>query len=266
MREIVLNETEWAKEAIDALSLGRKPYETITRVAKYYKSQGYRKSDVRRQVEDFMIRSDPRLSLVKWNNAITAAVNAAEKYPPVCIAGVSVNEPEMDKIEQLDSVLKQRVMFTLLCLAKYGNAVNPKNGNWVNIPQKEIFSLANVAITGKRQSLMINDLWQAGYIGYSCLVDNVNLNVKIMEEGDPVMFVDDFRNLGNQYMRFHGGNYFQCEGCGLVLKVSSVSSHRKYCEECARAVKSGMDSDRNYIKRLNREFLRASQADSVRIH
>lgn len=258
MREIVLNETEWAKEAIDALSLGRKPYETITRVAKYYKSQGYRKSDVRRQVEDFMIRSDPRLSLVKWDNAITAAVNAAEKYPPVCIAGVSVNEPEMDKIEQLDSVLKQRVMFTLLCLAKYGNAVNPKNGNWVNIPQKEIFSLANVAITGKRQSLMINDLWQSGYVGYSRLVDNVNLNVKIIEDGDTVMFVDDFRNLGNQYMWYHGGNYFACEGCGVVLKVDNNSCRpRKYCDECAAEVKAGKDADRNYINRLNRQFLRA---------
>lgn len=258
MREIVLNEKEWAKEAINSLSLGKKPYETIVRVAKYYKSQGYRKSDVRRQVEDFMIRCDPRLSLVKWNDSITAAVNAAEKYPPVCIAGVTITVPEMEKIERLDSVLKQRVMFTLLCLAKYGNAVNPRNGNWVNLEQKDIFMLANVKITGKRQALMINELWQAGYIGYSCLVDNVNLNVKIIEDGDLTMFVDDFRNLGNQYMLYHGGNYFACEGCGVVLKAApGVGRPQKYCQECADEIKAGMDADRNYITRLNRQFLRA---------
>lgn len=258
MKEIILNEKEWAREAIDSLSLGSRPYDTISRVAKYYKSEGYKKKDVRRLVEDFMIRCDPRLSLVKWSDAITSAVNAAEKYPPICVPGVVITQPEMEKIEQLDSVLKQRVMFTLLCLAKYGNCVNKNNGNWVNLPQKDIFALANVAITGKRQSLMINDLWQAEYIGYSCLVDNVNLNVKIVEDGEPAMFVDDFRNLGNQYMRFHGGNYFECEGCGVVLKAcDNPRRPRKYCDECAAEIKIGKDADRNYINRLNRQLLRA---------
>ena len=90
MKEIILNEKEWAREAIDSLSLGGRPYDTILRVAKYYKSEGYRKKDVRRLVEDFMIRCDPRLSLVKWSDAITSAVNAAEKYPPICVPGVVI--------------------------------------------------------------------------------------------------------------------------------------------------------------------------------
>ena len=260
MNEIVLNEKEWAKGAIDSLSLGKKPFDTIVRVAKYYKSEGYRKSEVRRKVEDFMIRCQPRLSLVRWENSITAAVNAAEKYPPICISGVMITKPEMEKIEELQSVLQQRLMFTLVCLAKYGNAVNKNNGSWVNFSQKDIFTLANITLSSKRQSLMINDLWQAGYVGYSCLVDNVNLNVKILEEGDDALFIDDFRNLGNQYMRYHGGSYFECEGCGLVLKKTNASSHQKYCKECADVIKANRDSDRNYVARLNRQFFRASQA------
>lgn len=260
MKEIVLNEKEWAREAIESLSLGRKPYETIVRVAKYYKSEGYRKSEVRRRVEDFMIRCNPRISLVKWESSITAAVNVAEKYRPICMSGIVVTEPEMKRIEQLQSVLQQRVMFTLVCLAKYGNAINKSNGNWVNFEQTDIFQLANVTLSSKRQALMINELWQAGYVGYSCLVDNTNLSVKILEEGDEAMFVDDFRNLGNQYMRYHGGSYFECEGCGLVLKVNSTSAHQKYCKECADSVKANRDSDRNYVMRINRQFLKASQA------
>ena len=263
MNEIVLNEKEWAKTAIDALSLGKKPYETIVRVAKYYKSEGYKKSEIRRKVEDFMIRCKPRLSLVKWENSITAAVNTAEKYPPICLQGVVVTDKEMKKIEALPSVLQQRLMFTIVCLAKYGNAVNKNNGNWVNFEQKDIFTLANVTLSSKRQSLMINDLWQAGYIGYSCLVDNTNLSVKILDDGEPAMFIDDFRNLGNQYMRYHGGNYFECEGCGLVLKVTSASAHQKYCKECAEMIKANRDADRNYVMRINRQFLKASQAGCV---
>lgn len=261
MKEIVLNEMEWAKGAIDSLSLGKKPFDTIVRVAKYYKAQGLQKNEIRRKVEDFMIRCQPRLSLVKWDGSISTALNIAEKHPPLCLSGVAVTEPELKKIEELPSLLQQRLMFALVCLAKYGNASNRNNGNWVNAEQKDIFALANVTLSSKRQSLMINDLWQAGYIGYSCLVDNTNLSVKILEDGDTAMYVDDFRNLGNQYMRYHGGNYFACECCGLVLKVTNTSSHQKYCKDCAEAIKSVRDSDRNYVMRINRQFLKASQAE-----
>ena len=260
MNEIVLNEKEWAKRAIESLSLGKKPYETIVRVAKYYKSQGSSKADVRRKVEDFMIRCDPKISLVKWDGAIESAVVSAEKYPLININGIMITEPEMDKIKSLQSVIQQRLMFTLLCLAKYGNAVNSRNGGWVNLPQKDIFALANITLTTKRQSLAINDLWNAGMVGYSCLVDNINLQVKIIEDGNEALFIDDYRNLGNQYMRYLGGDYIECDGCGLVIRQQSKSSHQKYCKECASAVKAAMDADRNYINRLNRQFLKTSQA------
>ena len=261
MTEIILNEKDWAKRAIDAHSLGPKPYDTIVRVAKYYKAEGYKNGELRRRVEDFMIRSDPRLSLVKWDNTITSALSVAEKYPMICISGVTITDTEMEKIGTLQSVLQQRLMFTLLCLAKYGNAVNPKNGGWVNIPQKDIFSLANIQLTTKRQSLMINDLWQTGMIGYSCLVDNINLQVKIMDDGETALFVDDFRNLGYQYMRYIGGNYIECESCGLVIRQDAKHAGRpaKYCKECAESIKASRDSDRNYVNRMNKEFLKTSQ-------
>ena len=261
MNEIVLNEKAWAKRAIDSLSLGKKPYETIVRVAKYYKAQGCGKADVRRKVEDFMIRCDPKLSIVRWSDAIDSAVSASEKYPLIDISGVMITNTEIERIKELSSVIKQRLMFTLLCLAKYGNALNEKNSGWVNIPQKDIFALANITLTTKRQSLAINDLWQAGMIGYSCLVDNINLQVKIIEDGDEAMFIDDFRNLGNQYMWYLGGDYIRCDGCGIVIRRQSKSSHQKYCDECAASIKAAMDSDRNYINRLSRQFLKTSQAE-----
>lgn len=260
MNEIVLNEKEWAKRAIDALTLGKKPYDTIVRVAKYYRADGYRKSELRRKLEDFMIRCDPHLSLVKWEGAILSALAAAEKYPMININGVMITQKEMDRIATLQSMLQQRLMFTLLCLAKYGNAVNPNNNGWVNLEQRDIFALANITLTSKRQSLMINDLWQSGMIGYSCLVDNVNLQVKICEDGEDALYISDFRNLGNQYMRYMGGDYIECESCGLVIRQQSRKAHRKYCSECAAIMKASMDSDRNYINRIKREFLKTSQA------
>jgi len=80
---------------------------------------------------------------------------------------------------------------------------------------------------------MINDLWREGYVGYSNIVDNINLNVKILdtEEEDVSVFISDFRNLGNQYMQLVGENYMTCQNCGVVVR--KTSNRQKYCQACA---------------------------------
>ena len=120
----------------------------------------------------------------------------------------------------------------MLCLAKYGNAVNTANNNWVNKKDREIFSLANVTTTTRKQSLMINDLWSLGYVGFSKVVDNININVKITDyEDDVALTITDFRNLGNQYLKFIGEKFFECQCCGLVVKKNN--DKQKYCPACA---------------------------------
>ena len=200
MTNIVLNERACAEYALDNLSLGAKPIETLGRVARYYYSIGYKKKDIGSLLEDFMLKCDPAINIVKWQTAIDRQVSNADKYELIDISGISITRAEIDKIQQIDGKLLQRLMFTMLCLAKYGNAVNPKNNNWVNKKDKEIFSLANISLTTKRQSLMINDLWTMQYIGFSRVVDNININVKIIDDSSPtVLYISDFRNLGNQY-------------------------------------------------------------------
>lgn len=79
---------------------------------------------------------------------------------------------------------------------------------------------------------MINDLWTLGYIGYSRVVDNININVKIIDDDSPVeIFVNDFRNLGNQYMRYCGEKYIECQNCGKIIRQNK--NVQKYCTECA---------------------------------
>ena len=219
MTNIVLNERACAEYALDNLSLGAKPIETLGRVARYYYSIGYKKKDIGSLLEDFMLKCDPAINIVKWQAAIDRQVSNADKYELIDISGISITRAEIDKIQQIDGKLLQRLMFTMLCLAKYGNAVNPKNNNWVNKKDKEIFSLANISLTTKRQSLMINDLWTMQYIGFSRVVDNININVKIIDDSSPtVLYISDFRNLGNQYMRYCGEKYIECECCGKVVK------------------------------------------------
>lgn len=240
---IVLNERAFVEEALSSLSLGTKPVETIGRVARYYYNEGYKKAEISALLEDFMIKCDPSINIVKWQSTIDHQANSADKYALVDVGSISVTKSEMDKIRSLNGWLLQRLMFTMLCLAKYGNAISESNNNWVNRKDRDIFSLANIAITTKRQSLMINDLWTTGYIGYSKVVDNVNLNVKIVDDDSPSVFqIYDFRNLGNQYMRYCGEKYIECQCCGVVVKERH--GKQKYCSDCAVEVDRKKASER----------------------
>lgn len=232
MVNIVLNERACAEYALDNLSLGAKPLETLGRVARYYYSEGYKKKEIGSLLEDFMLKCDPSINIVKWQSTIDKLVNSSDKFGLIDIPGVFITKDEMGKIRKVNGKLLQRLMFTMLCLAKYGNAISEANNNWVNRKDKDIFSLANITVTTKKQSLMINDLWNMGYIGYSRVVDNVNINVKIVNDDSSVeLFVGDFRNLGNQYMRYCGEKYIECECCGKIVKEGH--GRQKYCKECA---------------------------------
>lgn len=230
---IVLNEREYVERMLDGCVLGVKPTETLSRIARYYFSvDGFNKSDVHAELEKFMLRCDPTINLVKWQETIDRIVKSATKFPLIHIDSIPVTKNEMAVCDSLDGIQSRRLMFTLICLAKYSDLVNEKNGGWVNRQDKEIFKLANVVTSIKRQSLMLNDFRSAGLIRFSRKVDNVNINVQCIDnDGVPVLKINDFRNLGYQYMRFHGGSYIECEECGLVIKKRSNA--QKYCHDCA---------------------------------
>ena len=233
---IVLNEHEWAEEMIASRSLGKKPYETLSRVAKYYLDKNYSKKDTRALLDSFLVQCDPTVSLPRWSDTLDYAVAKALKYDAIKIDCINISAPEMKKIKNLKGRQLQRIAFTLLCLSKYWRAVNPDSDGWVNNKDSEIMRMANVNTSIKRQSLMYHTLHEEGFIRFSKKIDNTNVKVCFEEEGDICLSITDFRNLGYQYLKYNGDpNYFECENCGITEKIRNPKNGRrkKYCSECA---------------------------------
>lgn len=230
---IVLNEREWAENAIANRQLGKKPVETLSRVARYYcQSEKYKKREVRAKLEDFLLQCDPGVVLVKWADTIDRIVRAADKYPLIELEGVDVTEAELQTVRSLEGKQLQRLAFTLLCVAKYWDATQPKNNGWVNTADKEIMKMANINTSIKRQSLMLHEMKNAGLLRFSKRVDSLNIQVRFIRTNSPVaIHISDFRNLGNQYLLYCGEPYFQCALCGLTIK--SKGHGLKYCPDCA---------------------------------
>lgn len=231
---IVLNEHDWAREKIDSRSLGTKPFETLSRVAKYYIDKDYSKRDVRNMLDTFLLQCEPTASLPKWSETLDYAVTRALKYDAIKIDCIEITKPEMEMIDALEGKQIRRLAFTLLCLAKYWDVVNPQGDHWVNSKDSDIMRMANINTSIKRQSLMYYNLNEAGMVQFSKKVDNTNVRVCFITPGETVMAITDFRNLGYQYLKYHGEPYFECQNCGITVKhENTMGRKQKYCKDCA---------------------------------
>lgn len=236
---IVLRENDWAEKRIQDKSLDKKPSETLRRVARKYIDDGYSKKDVRKMVELFLLQCEPTASLPKWSDAIDYAVGRAYKYQAIYIDNIKITKSEMDKIDELSGKQIKRLAFTLLCLAKYWYMVAPETDFWVSNKDNEVMALANINTSIKRQSLMYYTLRELGMIQFSKKVDNTSVRVCFVDDdSDTVLEVQDFRNLGYQYLKYHGEPYMECRHCGITTKIENLSIGRpqKYCKSCANEI------------------------------
>lgn len=235
---IILKENEWAEQMIQSRTLGKKPSETLYRVARYYLDNGYSKKEVRNKLDAFLIQCEPTSSLTKWSDSLDYALNRACKYEAIDIEYIEITDKEMDKIYDLKSKQIQRLAFTLLCLAKYWQKVIPNGDYWVNNKDNEIMALANINTSIRRQSLMYFTLKEYGMIQFSKKIDNTNVRVCFAEDGEVVCRVSDFRNLGYQYLKYRGEPYFECQNCGITTKYNDPikGKKQKYCKTCASEI------------------------------
>lgn len=234
---IVLNEHEWARDMIESCSLGTKPFETLSRVAKYYIDNNYSKKETRDMLDIFLLQCEPTASLPKWAKTLDHAVARALKYNAIKVDCIEITKPEMECINTLEGKQVRRLAFTLLCLAKYWDTVNLNGDHWVNNKDSEIMKMANIYTSIKRQSQMFYTLNEKSLIQFSKKIDNTNVKVCFITPGESEMFITDFRNLGYQYLKYCGEPCFECQNCGITVKCEKKAGQAgpkyKYCKDCA---------------------------------
>lgn len=238
---IILNELEWAEKMERDPELGKHPLAVLSKMASYYTYLGYGKREVRKRLETFAMRSSSVFTAKAEMDMIEKAIRFSAKNPLFILDGVEVTVPEMTKIDSLAGRQTRRLAFTLLCLSKYLNIKRGKNDGWVSTPDNEIMEIANIKTSIRRQSCLYSKLKDAEMIRFSRKVDDLSVQVLFAEAGESAMWVSDFRNLGYQYLMYHGEPYFVCGSCGITVKAERtgkrVTRPRKYCDECAAKIR-----------------------------
>lgn len=228
----IMNERELVEKLLNNPVFDKTVNDVLGRIAVYYKDNGFDKKYIERMLELYILRCDPQASILKWQDVIDSAIRRSGKRELIELDSISITKSEMAKIKELSGSTRQKVMFSLVCIAKYHNAIHSNNNNWVNSSMAEIFSASNVSAPQKSQASYLNDFIRLGYISTSRVVDNTNLNVKIIDDSsEEELSLTDMRNLGNQYMWYCGGKYFKCNECGAVIK--RMSNSQKCCKKCS---------------------------------
>ena len=231
---IILNEKQYAQKCIADNDIGEKPYRTLSILAKYYYfSCGYKKKQISDLLTEFLQRNYIEYIGKQdfWDEQIEKIVSKVNKKTLYEISGVKITKSEMQKIQSLNNRLLEKLLFSMLCVAKYYNLKNEKNNGWVNLPDKDMLKLANINCSTTRINGYINALYQKHLLDLPWRCDVLNYRVTFIDDNEEEIFVSDFRNLGYEYLLYCGENYIRCAECG-ILTIGNTNRTKKYCSKC----------------------------------
>ena len=250
---VVLNEKKQAEYIIEKGEVGNKPTSTLFLLAKYYRQkENLNKEQTFNKLNEFMEKNYKNYNSATWEDIIEDISKKANKYPLREIDYIEITKSEIDMIRNVCDIKYEKLLFTMLCYAKLYNKISDKNNGWVNTDIKELFRVARVSVRYRNDKfLYLNDLETAGLISFSNKNDNLNLRVTFVDNNsDTVLKIDDFRELGYEYLNYIGdGKFIRCECCKKLIRKKS--NKQKYCTDCYKRINSDMTNERQKKNRKN---------------
>lgn len=243
---IILNEKKYVEDILNSKDIGSKPSATLFLLGKYYrKVMGYDVNETFNKLNEFMQKYYPNYNPVLWENIIDDISKKSNKYNIREVDSIGITQLELDTIALLKDKTLEKLVFVMLCHSKLYNLSSANNNNWINTKLPEIFKTARVNVKFKDDKMfLINKLLNAkvlefidedGVIINSPLISiskkNTNKNIQLLfidNNNKPILSVNDFRELGYEYMLYLGENYSRCEKCGILFKQNKNKSY-KYC-------------------------------------
>lgn len=203
-------------------------------VARYlYHVEDKKPKVIRAELTALAERLDKNYDESYWDTVINKILNGKyKKHPIIDIEHIGITSAEMEAIQAVDGIDKQRVLFALLCLAKYKMAYSGgRTDGWIDISAQDLFKLANSKITSNKRRLdILRSLYVDELISLSKKITNTSIHVDIIRDGDEVLAVTDFRDLGLQYEEYLGKEFGRCSVCGRLIQKEGA--FKKYCKEC----------------------------------
>ena len=248
---VILNEAKQAEHIIEKGEVGNKPTSTLFLLGKYFRQkENLNKEQTFNKLNEFMQQNYKNYNSALWEDIIEDISKKANKYSLRELDSISITQFELDKILETDNLRYQKLLFTMLCYAKLYNCISENNNGWINTDIKDIYRVARVTVKHRNDKfLYLNDLEQMELISFSNKNDNLNIRVNFVDiDGESVLDVNDFRELGYEYLNYIGnGNFIRCSECNRLTRKTGKNTH--YCNECKNIKR--LETKRNWWNRNN---------------
>lgn len=235
--DIVLNEKAYAENVLETYKFNETdfPIELSFLIRYLYHYKDLRRAGILKFLNEFMPKTNIAYSEDTWGIYVDRCITKAKKRAPVEIEYIPISKIELEAIHALQDNPKERLLFTLLVLAKYNNLKSGRehNNDWVNFDEKTIFKLARVACSMRDRDKMIYELKESGFITNSKKITSLNLKVNFIDESETALKITDMRELGFQYQETLPNNLIRrCTHCGKPYKLKKKSDRAGLCPLC----------------------------------
>ena len=214
------------------------PEDTIRDLARYnHHILGMKKEDNYDAILAYMTKNCNDFYEERYFKIIYRNIASAKKYKFRNISPVSITQTELDRIQGLNDIRKEKIAFVLLATAKNYNNVSPDNNNRMYMSMSDIFKLARVSIPCKERAMYLRFAYDDGLLIEHTLV-GTNLKIVGFVDDDSDVAIelgeDDYKELAYTYLNYKNGGYKRCKKCGRLFKMHKSAPGRLYCKECGQ--------------------------------
>lgn len=243
MLDIVLNEIEIVKAALNNNVISKNPSITLKALLKYYYLHKVTDKEMLKEIlMCFMQQSYDDFIRSKWETSINRLVENffknLKKYDVkielIDIKNIEVREKELEEIRKLNNITLEKVAFVLLIYAKISNIIMKNASGWINISCPTICKEAKVNLKGTDKYKVFHELYERKYIQQLSSTEKTNIRVDYLDyESETIIEINQFEGVVHYYLNWIGENWRLCEKCKKKW-FKAKNNKNKYCRFCAK--------------------------------
>lgn len=215
---------------------------TIYTLAKYnYHVLGLSDKDNYNAVLEYILDNTEMLFEEAIYKDIDSCIKSAKKHKMAYVEEVCITASELETIKALNDIKKERIMFVILAVAKYNNALHHKGLNGAFLNLTEIFRLSRcTGVAAADRPVFMQFAYDLGLIERHTNPDSILRKLTFIDDEDEVVMrlnQSDYLDLANTYMAYKKPRkYRRCLTCGKWIDRAGLQ-----CGDCVKARGSKKD-------------------------
>ena len=165
--------------------------------------------------------------------AINKCINDVKKYRIKNIDSIKITKSEMNKIQSLNDIKKEKIAFVVLALAKYFNAAYENEKDNFYAKTSEIFKFARISIPVRERDYYLRFAYEEGILKPNYSIGNNAYTAAFVSHNDEEIVLElnesDYLEIAYTYLNYKNGGYKRCKTCGRWFKISVGKPNEQYC-------------------------------------